>query len=345
MCKFAIVLVCLACAVHGRRVQPPTAKSLRSPPRRSPLREFRRLLDAQSITSAPSNYAPGHHWSAERASEALLGLRGGDAEPVEAILKATYACNQLRSSVVAWAMEKVFALRKILECGEAVPSFGTSVDEIMTAALAKFNAEVPQDDAEVLELYQTKAEGIRQEILTSLEPAFVQQLVLLKDAALELFKKGMMDGDATEAFISAEQAFMRHAREAVPAGTGWDFELEHDSLVRLMKAILAEQKKANTAKLQSAQQMQTALTYLQMQQKQMEEIQGQAMRAQGSHWNFGAAWRPDDTNINLSAAYQGGRANLQVSMVPDESANMLGPNGFSGGVGPANLGLSFNIKF
>ena len=43
------------------------------------------------------------------------------------------------------------------------------------------------------------------------------------------------------------------------------------------------------------------------------------------------------------AAYQQGRCNLQVSMVPDEGANLLGPNGFTNGVGPANLGLSFQI--
>ena len=30
-------------------------------------------------------------------------------------------------------------------------------------------------------------------------------------------------------------------------------------------------------------------------------------------------------------------------MVPDEGAALLGANGFTNGVGPANLGLSFNI--
>ena len=64
---------------------------------------------------------------------------------------------------------------------------------------------------------------------------------------------------------------------------------------------------------------------------------------QGNKWSLGGAYRPPDTNINLSASYQQGRTNLQVSMVPDEGANLLGPNGFTQGVGPANLGLSFNI--
>jgi len=110
-----------------------------------------------------------------------------------------------------------------------------------------------------------------------------------------------------------------------------------------MQAILIEQKKAQQAKLQSAGQMQTALSYLQMQQQQMQALQAQYTGGQGGKWNLGGAYRPPDTNINLSASYQQGRTNLQISMVPDEGANLLGPNGFTQGVGPANLGLSFNI--
>ena len=81
----------------------------------------------------------------------------------------------------------------------------------------------------------------------------------------------------------------------------------------------------------------------QMQQQQMQALQAQYTGGQGGKWNLGAAYRPPDTNINLSAAYQQGRCNLQVSMVPDEGANLLGPNGFTNGVGPANLGLSFQV--
>ena len=95
--------------------------------------------------------------------------------------------------------------------------------------------------------------------------------------------------------------------------------------------------------MQTSQQMQTALSYLQMQQQQMQALQAQYTGGQGGKWDVGGAYRPPDTNINLSAAYQQGRCNLQVSMVPDEGANLLGPNGFTNGVGPANLGLSFQI--
>jgi len=161
---------------------------------------------------------------------------------------------------------------------------------------------------------------------------------------MEQFKKGMLtDGDASEALAAAEAAFVREASASVPGKTGWGFKLERQSLVGAMQAILIEQKKAQAAKLQTASQMQTALSYLQMQQQQMQALQAQYTGGQGGKWNLGAAYRPPDTNINLSASYQQGRANVQVSMVPDEGANLLGPNGFTQGVGPANLGLSFNI--
>jgi hypothetical protein len=63
-----------------------------------------------------------------------------------------------------------------------------------------------------------------------------------------------------------------------------------------------------------------------------------------SPWNFGVAYRIPDTYINLSGNYQQGRANVQISCVPDEYAPLLGANGFSHGVGPGNLGLSVNLN-
>ena len=55
------------------------------------------------------------------------------------------------------------------------------------------------------------------------------------------------------------------------------------------------------------------------------------------------AGRPTPTS-NFSGSYQQGRTNLQIAFVPDEGAPLLGANGFTNGVGPANLGLSFNVN-
>ena len=302
------------------------------------------VIAAATGAHARSAIAPGASTRVGRAaSSALLTLRGGE-EPSDALLQATYSCNQLYSSVLADAMSEVAALRKSVAGGEAVPTFGAKADEIVADACDKFEAEAPNGDAEVSAVYNSRAEELRATLVTSLEPVFVQQICLLKDAAMEQFKRGMVgDGDASESLAAAEGAFVREASASVPGKTGWSFKLERASLVGAMQAILVEQKKAQQAKLATASQMQTALSYLQMQQQQMQALQAQYMGGQGGKWNLGGAYRPPDTNINLSASYQQGRTNLQVSMVPDEGANLLGPNGFTQGVGPANLGLSFNI--
>jgi hypothetical protein len=260
------------------------------------------------------------------------------------MLQATYACNTLFSTILGDSMGEINGLRKSVSGGEAVPTFGAKADELIADAMDKFDADTPKGDADVAELYQRKSEELRSTLVTALEPVFVQQIVLLKDAAMEQFKKGMLsEGDASESLASAEAAFVREASASVPGKTGWGFKLERQSLVGAMQAILIEQKKAAAAKMQTASQMQTALSYLQMQQQQMQALQAQYTGGQGGKWNLGAAYRPPDTNINLSGSYQQGRCNIQVSMVPDEGANLLGPNGFTQGVGPANLGLSFNI--
>merc|ERR1712106_495004 len=88
------------------------------------------------------------------------------------------------------------------------------------------------------------------------------------------------------------------------------------------------------ASRQAQQQLSTAMQFLQMLQQQMQAMQAQYTGGQGGKWNLGAAYRPPDTNINLSGSYNQGRTNLQISMVPDEGAALLGPNGFTNGWAP-----------
>ena len=111
-----------------------------------------------------------------------------------------------------------------------------------------------------------------------------------------------------------------------------------------MTAIGAQAKKAADKERSATKQLNTAMSYLQMQQQQMQALQAQFGGGGGGKWNLGAAWRPPDTNINFSGSYQQGRTNLQIAFVPDEGAPLLGANGFTNGVGPANLGLSFNVN-
>lgn len=273
-----------------------------------------------------------------------MRLRGGLEEPSDSLLQATFACNRLHATVLAEAMSEVAALRKTISGGDAVPDLGAKVDALLTDAAQKFAAETPEGDAEVTAIYKDKAEELREVVTASLEPLFLQQIILLKEGALDRFNKAMLgDQDPSEALAEAESSFSRDASASVPSKTSWSVKAERASLVNIMQAIISPAKKATQIKLQAAQQLNTAMAYLQMQQQQMQAMQAQYTGGQGGKWNIGAAYRPPDTNINLSGSYQQGRTNIQVSFVPDEGAALLGQNGFTNGVGPANLGLSFNI--
>lgn len=56
------------------------------------------------------------------------------------------------------------------------------------------------------------------------------------------------------------------------------------------------------------------------------------------------AFKPPNTNINLSGVFSEGKLSLQMAAVADESAPLLGPNGFVHGVPPGNMGVSFNLN-
>eukprot|EP00611_Tribonema_gayanum_P024455 TRINITY_DN53_c0_g1_i3.p5 TRINITY_DN53_c0_g1~~TRINITY_DN53_c0_g1_i3.p5 ORF type:complete len:112 (-),score=56.47 TRINITY_DN53_c0_g1_i3:96-431(-) len=110
-----------------------------------------------------------------------------------------------------------------------------------------------------------------------------------------------------------------------------------------MNELAQRSKKAADAAIKAAQQQSTAMQFLQHQQQQLAALQ-QQLYGGSSPWNFGVAYRIPDTHINLSGNYQQGRANVQMSCVPDEYAPLLGASGFTHGVGPGNLGLSVNLN-
>ena len=113
----------------------------------------------------------------------LRRLRGGAGEPSDALLQATFACNRLYARVLAETLSEVATLRKAIGAGEAVPAFGEKADAVLADATAKFEAEMPEGDAEVTGLYKDKAQELSDMITTSLEPLFASQIGLLREGA------------------------------------------------------------------------------------------------------------------------------------------------------------------
>ena len=186
-------------------------------------------------------------------SPAINRLRGGASEPSDALLQATFASNALYASTLAEAAAEVAMLRKSVGASEIVPNLGAKAEALFTEAADKFAAGTPAGEADVMALYKAKAEELRTALSTAVEPVFVAQITLIKDAALESFKRGMIsEQDSGDASTAALAAFDSAAKASVPASTSWSAKAERESLVGVMSAIGSQAKKAATASRQGS---------------------------------------------------------------------------------------------
>jgi hypothetical protein len=229
-----------------------------------------------------------------------------------------------------------------------VEGFGAKADAICNQALEDFAQNAPDagEDAAAASIYDKKLEELEVAVDAPLQILYMRQLSLLREVALQRFRAAakLSGSSEYEAMLAADGQFSQGAEDSTREGSGWDYASERAYLQTVMNNIAESGKKVMDIQLKSAQQQQTAMQFLQSQQQMIQQLQMQ-LYGQSSPWNMGVAYRIPDTNFNLQGSYQQGRANLQLSCVPDEYAPMLGPNGFTNGVGPGNLGLSLNLSF
>jgi len=239
--------------------------------------------------------------------------------------------------------------RAIIDEGSVVAGFGSKADTICNQALEEFAQNAPDagDDSSAAAAYDRKLEELEAAIDAPLQVLYLRQLAILREQALQKYRAASRTSGSSEyeAMLQADSQFARDAEEATRDGGGedWEYASERSYLQAVMNNIAESGKKAVDIQMKSAQQQQTAMQFLQSQQQMIQQLQMQ-LYGQTSPWNVGVAYRIPDTNFNLQGSYQQGRANVQLSCVPDEYAPMLGPNGFTNGVGPGNLGLSLNLS-
>jgi len=261
-------------------------------------------------------------------------------------VKALSAADVAFSTALAAADAEIAPLKAKVSEGEKVDGFGAEATGILERALDSFDdatGDVASDSA-----VERKRRELESVVDIHLHSVFLKNLQLLREGALQNFKNAVASEQATSdfAFFNADSNFESEAKSSLRAGSDWSYASERTDLHSMMQDISSQQKRLLNAQLTAGQQQSQAMAYLHMQQQQLQQVQQQSYGGTGAagNWNVGAAYRPPDTNVNLSLGYQQGRTNIQISMVPDEQASLLGPNGFTAGVGPANLGLSFNIN-
>ena len=243
--------------------------------------------------------------------------------------------------------------QKIVTEGAIVEKFGSKADDICNKALEDFAKNAPDASessssssaAADASAYDQALETLEAALDAPLQVLYMKQLSLLREQSLVRYRSSAKTSGASEyeAMLQADSLFVRQAEESTRDGSDWDYSSERSYLQTVMNSIAESSKKAMDVQLKSAQQQQTAMQFLQQQQQMIQQLQMQ-LYGQTSPWNVGVAYRIPDTNFNLQGSYQQGKANLQLSCVPDEYAAFLGPNGFTNGVGPGNLGLSINLS-
>jgi hypothetical protein len=235
-------------------------------------------------------------------------------------------------------------LTRLVDVNNKIPGFGSKSNEIMQDTFELFDKMVSNIEKD--DFVTHKKQELEAIIDTSLSSIFLKQLSIIRELAIAHFKAatGNEDVPVDFAFFTADSFFVREAEDSVRPGSSWSYSAERTNVHNTIREISNRRKQLISEKIQHAEHQANAFQYLQMQQAQMQAIQQQQYGGGAGSWNIGAAYRPPDSNLNISMGYQQGRTNIQISMVPDEQASLLGPNGFTAGVGPANMGVSLNLN-
>jgi len=253
------------------------------------------------------------------------------------------------------------AMHEEQEEGNVIIDLGKKIDnefEILTQIIDVINKQLPEDsDSSTFDELSTdeKDEGnYNVETPLIIEFAkfgfwqiFNKNLKRISMACVKKFQKDIEEEEIQAEFFSfqCDSLFVHEAEKSLPAyPSNWSYKEERAELRDLMEKKIIMLKQVQTVKLRAAESQSYSFQLLQQQQAQLHAIQQQQYGGVSTNWNIGIAYRPPDSIFNISAGYQQGKANIQISMVPDEQASLLGATGFTAGVGPGNLGLSLNLN-
>lgn len=259
-------------------------------------------------------------------------------------LSEIYKIETAFSEILKTSAIDMAELTKMVDENNKINNLGKKASEILQSALSKFEENV--GDFVDNKYFLKKKQELDAIIDTSLNSVFLKQLSILRELSISHFKAATVNEDvpADFAFFTADSFFVREAEDSIRPGSYWSYTNERTNVHSSIREISSRRKQLISERIQHAEHTANAFQYLQMQQAQMQAIQQQQFGGSAGSWNIGAAYRPPDSNLNISLGYQQGRTNIQISMVPDEQSSLLGPNGFTAGVGPANLGISLNLN-
>jgi len=211
-----------------------------------------------------------------------------------------------------------------IEEGKAVEALGSVLGGAYDRALAAFDAQAPAGAAE-------DRARLEEAIDASLELLFVKQLALVR---AKLLKEDLGD---VEKVVSTLDDAAEAARR--PRAT-WESASESAAAAAVAREVRSRQAKVADVTIKAQKQQQAYLQVFQLYQAQIAQLK-QAVGE--SPATLQMSYRVPDTDLALSASRSDDRTTLSLTCVPDDSAPLLGPQGFVRGITPLDLGLTLNL--
>jgi hypothetical protein len=305
-----------------------------------------------------ADHEPSLLWRGESSAECVSGRRVVVAADDGRFVPSDTGIDQI-TSITRNCVTKL--RQSIVEEGSVIEGFGSKADELCDRAVAAFcdRAPAPPSSSDggsaAAAIYDAVLADVEKSVDAPLQVLYLKQLGYLREMALQQFRGRATDNKASgssyyESMLRADADFVEAAVSSTRSGGGggsgdnvWDYTQERGYLQAVLNLAAEQAAQRNELVVETAEKQQAAMSVLQYQNQMIQQLQNQ-LYGQSSPWNIGMAYRIPDTNFNVQGSYQQGRANVQISCVPDEYAPLLGPNGFTNGVGPGNLGLSLNLS-
>jgi len=224
------------------------------------------------------------------------------------------------------ALEQIEPLSIEVESGEVILNYGEKAQEILNTALS----QCPSAEEELA----FAVDG-------ALESLFMRQVSNLRSKVAQSFMDSSQSIDILE---EADRFFVDQVKGLVRPGSSWSYAQEREALRSWLEdglrnsAALAEER----ARAATAQQL--TLNVITKLQDKLENLQkkAQSMQGGGSPWILSTSYRIPNTPLQVVGKYEQGRANIELNLTPDKDPAQSDAS-FVDGLGPANLGVSFNL--
>lgn len=274
-------------------------------------------LVGSQLPRASSPQERGVGAARSESSQPLIGAAVGSLSDTPSGLKSFI-------TAVDDAFSKVLPLQEQVNAGRRIPHFGEKAEIIIA------NAGGGDESIDGT---------VRQAVDGALQVLFLRQLAILRQQTAGTFEKA----SGPHAISKADRHFVAAAQELLRPGGSWSYEQERSALRSQLELSLRRDAELTEEKALSARTQQTTIDVISKLQSQMEAVQrrSQGMRA-GSPWALSSSYRIPNTPIQIVGRYQQGRANVELNLSPDKDP-MNSEAGFVSGLGPANLGVSFNV--